>query len=136
MSFIGVTPRKRPVFFTSLISIGTGAVLFYSIWIFSPLLARLGLDGPAKIEDKSLELLKFVGGTGGILFTFAFLGQALYLALYSLDEQRRLAVYTGMVFTFIGTLLFYSAWKFAPAISDLLLPLPCGSSGRMTDSCT
>lgn len=128
-AFAGIKPEKRAKFYSGMISTFVGLFLFYGAWQFAPMLAEMGTK-PGKVDDKPVEVLKTVGSFGGILFTVAFLGLALYLALGSGRSAVRQSAYIGLIFVFIGAFVFYSAWQFAPAIANEILAPPCASADQ------
>jgi hypothetical protein len=131
-AFVGIRPHYRMKFYSGMVSTLLGAFIFYSAWMFAPIIAQSGLQEHL-IEDKPIVILELIGSMGSVLFTFAFMLLSLYLGSGTIRSDRKNAAYLGLTMSLIGALLFYSAWQFAPAIANALLPPPCESlsiSGR------
>jgi hypothetical protein len=123
VAFVGVRPEQRIKFYSGMVSTLLATILFYSSWMFAPIIAGEGLQSSG-IDDKPIFILKTIGSMGGLLFTFVFLFLSLKLTWGSVRPDRRMALYKGLIFAFIGTFLFYTAWQFAPAIANTILPSP------------
>lgn len=71
------------------------------------------------LQKSAINILKFVGGWGGIVFTGAFMVLAMLLGAGGVNPHKRHRVYIGLVTTVVAAFIFFSAWQFAPAIANL-----------------
>jgi hypothetical protein len=126
VAFVGIRPQHRMKFYSGMISSLLGAFIFYSAWMFAPIISGSGLQTQT-LDDKPIAILKLIGSMGGILFTLAFMILSVYLGFGTIRSDRKNAAYLGSVMTLVGAFLFYSAWQFAPTIANALLPPPCES---------
>lgn len=121
LAFFGSSPIHRNRAYYGLVSTSIGMFLFYSAWMFAPLISTKGLAEQA-LDDKPIFIIELIGSLGGVLFTIAFLFASLKLAFYSTNDKPQ---YISITLIFLGGLLFYSAYQFAPTIANLLLPPDC-----------
>jgi hypothetical protein len=126
-AFYGLKPHHRNKFFIGLTSTGIGMTTFYSAWLLAPLIAGGGTSSE-HIDDKPLFLVRMVGSVGTVLFTFAFIWIAFRIGLGGIKSEARRKLYSGLVLAFVGAFIFYTAWQFAPAIANTLLPPGCEST--------
>lgn len=76
--------------------------------------------GENKINDATLEIIKMVGGLGGLFFTLAIMVIAIVIIFGSISPRNIGTVWKALFSCIGGAILFYSAYFLAPAISGIV----------------
>ncbi|USK62192.1 hypothetical protein [Peribacillus asahii] len=75
--------------------------------------------GNTKINDAVKEVIKIVGGVGGLLFTLAILVIAVVIIFGSISAAKMRTVWISLISCCAGALIFYSAYFLSGVIADL-----------------
>ena len=74
-------------------------------------------DAGKTINGTIESIIKIIAGTGGLLFTLAFLILSALIIFTSVSSKSKGAFWTGIISCFGGALLFFSCFKWAGAIA-------------------
>ncbi|ADC52121.1 MULTISPECIES: TrbC/VirB2 family protein [Alkalihalophilus] len=66
------------------------------------------------------EIVRWVGGIGGIAFTLAVLVIGLVIIFGSISAAKMRTVWISLISCVAGAILFFSAYSLAPAIANLI----------------
>ena len=73
-----------------------------------------------KIAKATKDIIKMVGGVGGLLFTLAILIIAIVIIFGSISPRNIGTVWKALFSCIAGAVLFYSAYFLADAISKII----------------
>lgn len=73
-----------------------------------------------KINGATLDIIKMVGGLGGLFFTLAIMVIAIVIIFGSISPRNIGTVWKALFSCIGGAILFYSAYFLAPAISGIV----------------
>ncbi|WP_047153377.1 hypothetical protein [Aneurinibacillus tyrosinisolvens] len=71
------------------------------------------------IHDKGVQIIKMVGGVGGIAFTLAIMVIALFIIFGSISPQKRGTFWVALISCIAGAFVFFGAFGFAEGIMSL-----------------
>lgn len=77
-------------------------------------------SGENKINGATLDIIKMVGGLGGLFFTLAIMVIAIVIIFGSISPRNIGTVWKALFSCIGGAILFYSAYFLAPAISGIV----------------
>ena len=73
-----------------------------------------------KINQATLDIIKMVGGLGGLFFTLAIMVIAVVIIFGSISPRNIGTVWKALFSCVGGAILFYSAYFLAPAIAGIV----------------
>lgn len=72
-----------------------------------------------EINQSLLKLVKYIGGSGGLAFTLAFLVIALIIGFGSISSAKMGTVWKMLISCAAGAFIFFTAYLLAPAIAKI-----------------
>lgn len=77
--------------------------------------------GNNPLFDKGVEIIKMVGGIGGLAFTLAIMIITLFIIFGSISPQKRGAYWIALISCVAGAFVFFSCYTFAEGIMSIAM---------------